>query len=122
MLGFGGREGSKSARLIERTRTGLVLPDSAEPELLVSAVNLLIREHRPESPPRSKRPRPALLTSRQEQVLELAARGLTNVQVASALELSEGTVKRHLFDAFRRLSANSRIDAVNRARAMGYAV
>jgi DNA-binding NarL/FixJ family response regulator len=54
---------------------------------------------------------PPALTHREKQVLELAARGLTNSQIASSLYLAESTVKTHLSAAFRRLGVNSRREA-----------
>jgi DNA-binding CsgD family transcriptional regulator len=65
---------------------------------------------------RRRRPRPAL-TSRQRQVLELLAAGHTNGQIARRLGVSEGTVRTHLENMYRRLGVTSRTAAV--ARALG---
>jgi DNA-binding NarL/FixJ family response regulator len=54
---------------------------------------------------------PPALSYREKQVLELAARGLTNRQIAGSLFLAESTVKTHLSAAFRRLGVNSRREA-----------
>ena len=54
---------------------------------------------------------PPALSFREKQVLELAARGLTNRQIAGSLFLAESTVKTHLSAAFRRLGVNSRREA-----------
>lgn len=59
------------------------------------------------------------LSPRESQVLELAARALSNAQIAALLFISEGTVKRHLTNVYAKLNAVSRLDAVNRARAVG---
>jgi DNA-binding NarL/FixJ family response regulator len=59
------------------------------------------------------------LTPREAEVLGLAAEALTNVQIASRLGIAESTVKRHLTNAYARLSAASRIDAINKAMAGG---
>jgi len=56
-----------------------------------------------------------LLTAREREILELTADALSNRQIASALELTEATVKRHLRNIFMKLDAVSRIDAVNKA-------
>ncbi|WP_432840388.1 response regulator transcription factor [Dactylosporangium sp. CA-092794] len=56
-----------------------------------------------------------LLSDRERQVLGLVAIGLSNAQIASQLDIVEGTVKRHLRNIFAKLGARSRIDAVNRA-------
>jgi DNA-binding NarL/FixJ family response regulator len=60
-----------------------------------------------------------VLTAREQEVLELAARAMTNAQIGAALFLAPGTVKRHLTSAYRKLGAVSRIDAINRATAAG---
>ena len=61
-------------------------------------------------------PQPAtLLTEREREVLALVARALSNRQIAVRLDITEGTVKRHLRNIFGKLGAVSRIDAVNKA-------
>jgi DNA-binding NarL/FixJ family response regulator len=55
------------------------------------------------------------LSPRELDVLELAARALSNAQIAARLYLTEATVKRHLSNIFAKLGAVSRIDAVNKA-------
>jgi len=54
------------------------------------------------------------LTSRQSEIMQLVAMGYTNRQVARALSLSEGTVRRHLENIFTRLNVNSRTEALSR--------
>jgi DNA-binding CsgD family transcriptional regulator len=54
---------------------------------------------------------PPALSYREKEVLELAAGGLTNSQIASRLFLAESTVKTHLSSAFRRLGVGSRREA-----------
>ena len=61
----------------------------------------------------------APLTSRQLQILPLLAEGMPNKRIADALGLTEGTVKQHLKDLFRRLHANNRTQAVREARRLG---
>jgi len=61
----------------------------------------------------------APLTSRQLQILPLLAEGMPNKRIADALGLTEGTVKQHLKDLFRRLNANNRTQAVREARRLG---
>jgi DNA-binding NarL/FixJ family response regulator len=60
-------------------------------------------------------PTAGALSPRELDVLELAARALSNAQIASRLYLTEATVKRHLSNIFAKLGAVSRIDAVNKA-------
>jgi DNA-binding NarL/FixJ family response regulator len=54
------------------------------------------------------------LSSREKEVLELTAQAMSNSQIAARLNISEATVKRHLYNVFSKLSAVSRIDAVNK--------
>jgi DNA-binding NarL/FixJ family response regulator len=71
-----------------------------------SAIELTLPSHSP-------------LSARELEVLELAARALSNAQIAAQLFIAEGTVKRHLTNIYAKLDAVSRLDAVNRARAAG---
>jgi DNA-binding NarL/FixJ family response regulator len=52
-------------------------------------------------------------------VLELVAGGMRNSQIANELYISEGTVKRHLTNAYAKLGAESRISAVKKAISLG---
>jgi DNA-binding CsgD family transcriptional regulator len=54
----------------------------------------------------------ALLSRRELQVLELAARGLTNSQVAADLGVTIHSVKFHLTSIYRKLGVNNRTGAV----------
>lgn len=52
------------------------------------------------------------LTQRETQVLNYLAQGAPNKQIASALSISEQTVKNHVTSIFRKLDANARTQAV----------
>lgn len=54
------------------------------------------------------------LTARELDVLRLLARGNTNLAIASALVVREGTVKYHVKNILRKLGATNRADAVAR--------
>jgi DNA-binding NarL/FixJ family response regulator len=54
---------------------------------------------------------PVELTEREEQVLELVRRGLSNKEIALALDISLGTVRAHLRTIFRKLDVSSRAGA-----------
>ena len=54
------------------------------------------------------------LTPRELDVLRLMARGHTNLEIAEALVVREGTVKYHVKNVLRKLGATSRADAVGR--------
>lgn len=51
------------------------------------------------------------LTDRQFEVIELASKGLTNPEIASALGISRATVKVHLAAAYRALEVTNRTEA-----------
>ncbi len=54
----------------------------------------------------------APLTSRETQILTYVANGNTNKQIASALQISEQTIKNHVSAILRKLNANDRAHAV----------
>ena len=55
------------------------------------------------------------ITHRQAELLNLVARGQSNKQIASALGLSEGTVRKHFENCFRRLGVQNRISAMTKS-------
>ena len=63
---------------------------------------------------RRRRPVPQL-TPRQEDLLRLLATGYTNTQIARRLGISEGTVRTHLENIYKKLHVSSRTAAVTRA-------
>jgi len=60
-----------------------------------------------------------LLSTREREILALVASGKRNSEIAGKLYISEGTVKRHLTNAYGKLGAASRIDAVKKAISLG---
>jgi len=52
------------------------------------------------------------LHSREVEVLELAAKGMTNKEIANKLKITGHTVAAHLINAFRKLGVQSRTEAV----------
>jgi two-component system, NarL family, response regulator DesR len=63
-------------------------------------------------------PEPELagLSAREREVLDLAAAGLTNAQIASRLSISANTVKFHLRSIYARLGVRNRVEAVRALR------
>jgi DNA-binding NarL/FixJ family response regulator len=59
------------------------------------------------------------LTRREQEVLERLAEGLSNRAIASALEISDQTVKFHVASICGKLGAANRTDAVRRALRRG---
>jgi len=54
--------------------------------------------------------------------MALVAKGLTNKEIASRLNLSEFTVRNHIHRVLKQLDAGSRSEAVEAIRAYGYAI
>jgi DNA-binding NarL/FixJ family response regulator len=54
------------------------------------------------------------LTSREAEILELVAAGLTNAAIAERLWVSPGTVKKHLENVYAKLGVANRAAAVVR--------
>ena len=55
------------------------------------------------------------LSERETEVLVLAARGLSNDQIAEELSLAPATVKRHLANVYQKIGVRSRSEAVRTA-------
>ncbi len=62
------------------------------------------------------------LTLRQQQLVNLVAKGLTNKEIASHLNLSEFTVRNHIHKILKQVDASSRSEAVETIRACGYSI
>ena len=60
------------------------------------------------------------LSERELEVLLLAARGLSNRQIAYHLQLSEATVKRHLANLYPKMGVHSRSEATRKAFTKGW--
>src|SRR3990170_882602 len=62
------------------------------------------------------------LTQRELQVLQLAAQGLSNKEIAEKLVISEKTVKNHIGNIFSKLQVNDRTQAILYALRQGLVV
>jgi DNA-binding NarL/FixJ family response regulator len=78
------------------------------------AASAVLRRVRGEATPVAGSGTP-LLTPRERAVLDHLAHGLGNKQIATALGISERTVKFHVSSIFSKLGAGNRTDAVTRA-------
>jgi len=74
-----------------------------------------------ENPVKRGAPKPDL-TLRQQQLVTLVAKGLTNKEIASHLNLSEFTVRNHIHRILKQVDAGSRSEAVETIRAFGYSI
>ncbi|WP_370681075.1 response regulator [Comamonas sp. GB3 AK4-5] len=61
----------------------------------------------------------ATLSSREIEILNQVAHGLSHREIAEQLHLSRHTVEAHVRNIYRKLAVNSRIRAVSEARARG---
>lgn len=80
----------------------------------------LVAQLRGDPPIRVQETPSADLTIRQQQLISLVAKGLTNKEIATKLKLSEFTVKNHMHRIMKQVEAGTRSQAVNAARASGY--
>jgi DNA-binding NarL/FixJ family response regulator len=62
------------------------------------------------------------LSKRQKQLLVMMEQGLSNRDIAEQLQISEHTVKVHLWRLFKRMNVKSRTQAVHQARTQGWLV
>lgn len=53
------------------------------------------------------------LTARENEILDLLATGKMNKEVAHVLEISAGTVRKHIQHIYEKLHVNTRVEAVN---------
>jgi two-component system NarL family response regulator len=60
------------------------------------------------------------LTAREIELLTLCAQGLIYKEIAERLSISSGTVHSHIKRIYRKLQVASRVQALSRARALGY--
>lgn len=60
------------------------------------------------------------LTDRERQVLRLASEGMTTVDIAGQIGLSDGTVRNYLSEAISKLGATNRVEAARIAREKGW--
>ncbi len=77
---------------------------------------------RQDDPTRSVPPgrrRGSLLSTREEEVLHHLAQARSNRDIAAAMSIAEGTVKRHTSSIYAKLGAKSRMDAVRKAELLG---
>jgi DNA-binding NarL/FixJ family response regulator len=107
-------------RAIEAGATGYQLKD-AEPDDLRAAVRAVFAGHAPLDPRVAGALLPTrssedALSAREQEVLRLVAEGMANKQIATALGITERTVKAHLGNVFRQIGVADRTSAAMWAR------
>ncbi|MDQ1008578.1 two-component system response regulator DesR [Streptomyces sp. V4I23] len=101
---------------------GFLLKDT-EPERLIAAIRSVAAGERVVDPSlalAALEPEGTTLTSRELEVLRLAAQGEEARQIAATLFLSPGTVRNYLTAAVNKLNARNRVDAIRIAREAGW--
>jgi DNA-binding NarL/FixJ family response regulator len=91
------------------------IPKSAGGAEISNALRVYLLDD-PEAEPVTK---PEKLSKRQKQLLVMLDKGLSNRDIAEELQISEHTVKVHLWRLFRRLNVKSRSQASHLARTRG---
>lgn len=76
-------------------------------QLLMLRQNLAVRQD------------PLSLTARERETLQRLVKGDSNREIASALDISVGTVKNHLTGVYKKLGVSSRAEAIVQARDRG---
>ena len=80
----------------------------------------VLEEFAQSMPPGSQEPSPLIgLTSREIEVLQELADGITNQEIATRLFISENTVKNHIHNILEKLRLNNRREAIDFARKNG---
>lgn len=87
------------------------------PQLCLTLFRLVAQTSR-ETAVRNRTSKPDL-TLRQQQLVALVAKGLTNKEIAARLNLSEYTVRNHIHRILKQVDAGSRSEAVDLIRASG---
>jgi DNA-binding NarL/FixJ family response regulator len=104
---FSRTESSKSlAKCISSVHQGHVWANSAELRFLIEA----LRESEPMRVLDSRGE--AILSKREQEVVQCVAEGLSNREIAARLKLTEHTVKNYLFRIFDKLGVSSRVEVV----------
>ena len=110
LIGFDGTARSEVRRILERA--GIVIVD--EGESAGTDVAVVHVDGTGEDPDVVES-----LTTRESEVLELLAEGLSNRRVAEHLGISEHTVKFHVASIYGKLGASSRAELIRRAARRG---
>lgn len=61
-----------------------------------------------------------ILTKRESEIMEIACKGFTNKEIASALSISDKTVEFHLKNTYQKLEVSGRSEAIAFVISKGY--
>ncbi len=85
------------------------------PGIALKALNYIKSTPQPKAETTS--PEPSLLSARETEILTALKEGLAYKQIADKLYISEGTVRKHIENIYRKLQVNNKVSAVNMAKA-----
>jgi DNA-binding NarL/FixJ family response regulator len=107
---------ASSERLLDAVRSAARGETFLQPSIATKVVAELSRlaERVPPGPAA-----PNGLSERELEVLRLLARGASNKEIASALDIAEGTVKNHVTSILAKLEVTDRTNAALKARSLG---
>jgi DNA-binding NarL/FixJ family response regulator len=105
----------RQARELLAARASAYLGKSATMEELLLAVWATKDPQRKDTAMMVVSKQAAELSDREVEILSGIARGLSNQQLASALNIAESTVKRHLSNAYEKMGVHSRGEALRKA-------
>ena len=98
--------------LLKNGAAGYLTKENA-PELIIEAVRAVargeVRWFVQPSPSPSTAPD---LTAREEEILQVMARGLSNDEIAQELHLAESTIRKHATNIYRKLGVDSAREAI----------
>lgn len=108
-------------RALDAGASGYLLKDSPA-EQLANAVRRVAAGGRAIDPELAAEAwsEPDPLTERERQVLRIAGEGKTSSEIASMLNLSEGTVRNYLSEAISKVGGQNRVEASRIAREKGW--
>lgn len=108
-------------RALDAGASGYLLKDSPA-NTLAAAVRAAMDGHKTIDPELAAAActEPDPLTRREREVLRLAEVGASTEQMASSMDLAEGTVRNYLSSAMGKLDARNRTEAAATARAKGW--
>lgn len=106
-------KGLESAQLRRDIRT---LRDGGSPLSPLAARSLLDKFNKGDKRSAGTADPPSQLTNREIQILQTIAHGHTYVETSAICSISAGTVHSHLKNIYRKLEANSKVQAINKAR------
>jgi DNA-binding CsgD family transcriptional regulator len=105
-------DGTSAGFVLESGRRDFTKRDRDLLDLLAPYLVLIRRQKQAGARSASDSEALAALTARERQVLQLVADGMTNPEIAAALFLATGTVRKHLDNVYRKLGVRGRAAAV----------